>query len=82
MAEQVAFTGFWAALGTATSGFEAGVVAALAAGGLERPIGIFFMGERVGAGAAGGKHSETTRVGFAPEVSRRPPPNRKRPRRD
>jgi hypothetical protein len=61
MAEQVAFTGFWAALGIgiATSSFEVGLVAALADVGLEQPIGIFFVGESVRAGTAGGKHSKT-----------------------
>ena len=55
MAERVACTGFWAAFRTATSGFEAGLVAALAAGRLGRLIVDSFMGKIMRAGAAGSK---------------------------
>ena len=67
MAERVACTGFWAAFRTATSGFEAGLVAAFAAGRLERLIVDFFMGEIMGEGTAGSKRGEARPgAGFAP----------------
>jgi hypothetical protein len=69
MAERVACTGFWAALRTATSGFEMGLVAALASGRLERLIVNFFMSTMMEARAAGGKRSEVPRDGFAPKDS-------------
>jgi hypothetical protein len=43
MAERVACTGFWAAFRTATSGFETGLVAALASGRLAWLIVNFFI---------------------------------------
>ena len=67
MAERVACTGFWAAFRTATSGFEAGLVAAFAAGRLERLIVDFFMGEIMGEGIPGSKRGEARpKAGFAP----------------
>ena len=85
MAERVACTGFWAAFRTATSGFEAGLVAAFAAGRLERLIVDFFMGEIMGERIPGSKRGEARpRAGCAPGalVPRFPPAAPAGPSRD
>jgi len=83
MAERVACTGFWAAFRTATSGFETGLVAALASGRLAWLIVNFFMSKIMGACAAGRKRGDAPRdtANFSPPDQVRGKPCSSRQRR-